>query len=299
MGIFLNVIVNLKNIFSSGADRKAKAIDSERMARVMNPEAVAKREELRQQVFAGRALGEPIGKYVPKTVQDPKGPLAMHLTASERMKIWLSLQKPEVVDAVAQSLNWDEAEEVILWLLKRKKTDAATALKLFMKSEPAYYAIDGVTLRDGDFAKDVIDAFSSNWTTGQYAKGNVGYDPAEPKYTRDQLIEIYGRPEVKNSFGDVETFNGLTVIKEIEHIELDKRSAGKLPWPPLLNLRGPFTGPKPLEAIEYFKNDREGLFTLRFLLAGLGTWFTGDEFDEADYKKWLLVNGFGDEAEQL
>jgi hypothetical protein len=298
MGLFSDLIAKIKGKSSSTANDKAQTIDPARMARIMNPTAVAKRDELLNQAIDGMAVGQPIGTFVPKVKKDPEGPLALHLSPAERMKIWLSKQTPEVVDAVAQSLNWDQAEEVILWLLKRKDTDAATAVKLFIKSQSAYYCLDDVRPPKG-FAKDVIDAFSSNWIARAYTLGNVGYDPAEPKYTRDQLIQIYKVPEVKNSYGDVETFNGLTDIKELELFELEKRSAGKMPWPPLLGLRGPFTGPKPKEAFEYFKNDREGLFTLRFLLGGLGTWFSGDEFNDADYKKWLFVNGFEDEVERL
>jgi hypothetical protein len=302
MSFFSDLIAKLFGKSSPGTNDTTQGIDPARIARVMNPAAVAKRDELLHQVFDGRAVGQPIGTYVPKAKQDPKGPLALHLTPAERMKIWLSQQKSEVIDAVSQSLNWDEAEEVILWLLKRKKTDAATAVKLFMKSEPAYYAIDGVTLDEGDFAKDVIDAFSSNWIAGHYARGTVGYDPSKPTYSNDDLIKIYGSTEVKDQSGKIIDFSSISDLRNIEELqrkEVEKRASGKLPWPPLHGLEGPFEGPEPKEASEYFKNDREGLFTLRFLMAGLGTWFVGDEFDEADYKKWMFVNGFVDEAERL
>jgi hypothetical protein len=299
MGFFSELITKLK---SKWANDKAHAIDSARMARVMNPAAVAKRDELLHQVFDGMGVAQPIGTFVPKAKQDPKGPLALHLTPAERMKIWLSKQKPEVVDAVSKSLNWDQAEEVILWILKRPKTDAATAVKLFMLSQPACYAIDGVTLDEGDFAKDVIDAFSANWTAGKYGRGSVGYDPSKPIYSNDDLIKIYGSTEVKDQSGKIIDFSSISDLRHIEELnrfEVEKRSAGKLPWPPLHGLEGPFDGPEPKEQFEYFKGDREELFTLRFLQAGLGTWSIGDEFDEADYKKWLLVNGFVDEAEAL
>jgi hypothetical protein len=302
MGFFSNLIAKLIGKSSSGANDIAHTIDPERMARVMSPAAVAKRDELLHQVFDGMVAAQPTGTFVPKSKQDPKGPLALHLTPAERMKIWLSKQKPEVVDAVSKSLNWDQAEEVILWVLMQEKTDAATAVKLFMLSQPAYYAIDGVTLDEGDFAKDVIDAFSSNWNAGKYARGNVGYDPSKPIYSNDDLIKIYGTTEVKDKSGkiiDFSAINDLKDIEELKRIETEKRSLGKLPWPPLNGLEGPFAGPEPKEPFEYFKGDREGLFTLRFLLAGLGSWSVGDEFDEADYKKWLFVNGFVDEVERL
>jgi Domain of unknown function (DUF4274) len=261
----------------------------------------AANEKLRQRMFSAMAEAQSNTSNSPTIAYRKDAALSLHLTPAERMINWLSRQNPEVVDAVSKSLNWDQAEEVILWILRQPKTDAATAVKLFMLSEPAYYAIDDVRPPQG-FTKNVIDAFSSNWIAGKYGRGHVGYDPKKPKYSNDDLIKMYGTTEVKAKNGNIIDFSAINDLKDIEdlkRIEVEKRSSGKLPWPPMHGLEGPFDGPEPKETFEYFKGDREGLFTLRLLLGGLGTWSIGEEFDEAEYKKWLLANGFVDQAENL
>jgi hypothetical protein len=200
------------------------------------------------------------------------GPLSMHLSPTERMMEWLKLQKPEVVDAVASQLNWDQSEEVILWLLNQPTTDAATAVKLFMMSQPSYYAIDDADPVDG-VAKEVIDTFAANWLAGGYARGTVGYDPAE----------------IKLRIGGVD-FSDIADINELADIEVKKRASGRLPWPPLHGLAGPFMGPKPKEIEEYFADDQHELFTVRFLLGGLGTWLHEPSWDK-DYGLWLSQHG--------
>jgi hypothetical protein len=228
-------------------------------------------------INAGRALrvlGKPQTKFgeVRAVSSEHQGPLSKHLSPAERMIEWLKLQKPDVVDAVAVQLNWDQAEDVILWLLKQPTTDAATAVKLFMMSEPSYYAIDDADPIHG-VAKEVIDTFSANWIAGRYARGTVGYDPKE----------------IKVRIGDVD-ISDIADLNELADIEVQKRASGSLPWPPLHGLVGPFMGPKPKEIEEYFADDQHELFTVRFLLGGLGTWLHEPSWDK-DYGRWLSAHG--------
>jgi Domain of unknown function (DUF4274) len=304
MGFLSDLVARLKGKSSSLTNDQAPLIDPARVSRVLNETNSRQKtsDALLGKLFEANAAAHPVGVYVKPSVKDPRGPLSLHLNPAERMTIWLSKQRPEIVDAVAQQLNWDQAEEVILWVLKNKKTDAATAVKLFMKSEPAYYAIDGVRPPDG-YIKQIMDAFSSNWIAGQYARGTVGYDPAKPTYSKDDLLKIYGTTEVKDKSGKAIDFSAISDLRSIEELnraEREKRSSGKLPWPPLSGLEGPFAGPEPKQDIsEYFMHDQEGYFTLRLLLGGLGTWIMDTDIKEDDYKKWLLANGFVDEAENI
>lgn len=291
MGLFSDLFARLKGKSATSVNEQSQSIDPTRISRMLNNTTgnPKPRDKLLEKLLDANTAAFPIGSYVKPSIKDPNGPLALHLTPVERMKIWLSNQKPEVVDVVAQELNWDQAEEVILWILGNKKTDVATAVKLFMKSEPAYYAMKGVELRD--FAKDVIETFSANWDAGNYVRGTVGYDPRKPSP---------GSIEIKDKNGNIIDTSDFFFIDEFNRAQLDQRSSGALPWPFLQGLEGPFVGPEPKgDVSEYFKNDREGYFTLRFLLGGLGTWIMDDEIDDEDYKKWLFVNGFIDEAENI
>lgn len=279
MGLLSDLIARLVGKSSPSRDVALRSIDPSRISQVLNSSTGNKSqtENLIEKIFDAKAAAYPVGEYVRPAVQDQNGPLALHLTPTKRMQLWLSTQTPELVDAVASQLNWDDAEDVILWILKNTKTDAATALKLFMRSEPAFFS-EGFS-DSGSFAEQVIDTFSTNWTAGKYARGTVGYDPHEV-----------------SPFGTSDIF----FINEFMEIDRNERPSGKLPWPPLQGLAGPFHGPKPKEDIsEYFINDREGYFTLRFLLGGLGSWIMDTEINEEDYKKWLFANGFVDEAESI
>ena len=227
------LIVLALRMARSKSNRKFHSSAPKRVSQVSNsPEKSQNNSaKLLGQLIDAKKVAEPVGTNLPRAMQDSKGPLALHLSPTDRMKRWLSKQKPEVVDAVANWLNWDEAGEVILWLLKRRKTDAATAVKLFMKSEPAWYGLDGVRPVQG-FAKKVIEEFSANWIAGHYARGTVGFDP---------------RDVPPNRTGGIRDYN------EFAGIEPKKRASGQLPWPPLRGREGPFQGPKPKKADEYFK----------------------------------------------
>jgi hypothetical protein len=192
---------------------------------------------------------------------------------TSRMKLWLEKQTAEVVDAVAQSLNWDHAEDVIIWLLQRKKTDVATAVKLFMKSEPSYF-IKNPERHSDSFEVRVYKTFSSNWIAGHYASGTIGYDPSKPTYSNDDIIKIWGSLEVKAQSGELIDFskiNDLRFIEEFEKTQQDLLAKNQFNGPLLRGLRGPFEGPEPKDLGDYFRNDKEGYFTLRSLLGGLGS----------------------------
>lgn len=196
------------------------------------------------------------------------------LSSSQRMINWLKTQPPGVVDAFAQHLNWDRAEEVILWLLAQPTTDAATAVKLFMRAEPAYY-IENMAEKPSDeppeFEQQIIQIFTANWTANRYSRGGVGYDPSEV-----------------SEFGTSDIF----FINELNQTIARLRSTGVYPSPTLRGLAGPFIGPKPRELEMYLKAmDRSELFFVRFLFAGLGTWITDENINEMDFDEWMQKNG--------
>ena len=200
--------------------------------------------------------------------------LLKSLSPAQRMINWLKTQPAEIVDAAAQTLNWSQAEEVVLWLLKQPTTDAATAVKLFMRSEPAFYVEGkaGNPSYDADsFDENVILTFASNWTANRYARGGVGYDPRE-----------------LSEFGTSDMFYISELIETMDQCG----SKGAYPIPNLPGLAGPFQGPRPKQLETYLKERGRGeLFFVRYLYAGLGTWILDDDINEQDFDEWIRMNG--------
>lgn len=226
------------------ASRAASAIHNERIARVLNGATAQIVSSIKQ------------------------------LSPAKRMIHWLGSQPAEVVDAAAQNLNWSQAEEVVLWLLGRPTTDAATAVKLFMRAEPAFYVdqkADNPSCAYTEFDEQVILTFAANWTANRYARGGVGYDPSE--------VSPYGSSDI-------------FFINELNENLAKHRANGIHPLPPLPGLRGPFAGPVPKELEAYFDAlSRDEFFLVRFLFAGLGTWIMDDAISEADFDRWIAKNG--------
>lgn len=196
------------------------------------------------------------------------------LSPAQRMINWLKTQPADVVDATAQHLNWDQAEDVILWLLEQPTTNAATAVKLFMRSEPVCYAdskADDPYYDVDPFVEKVAQTFAANWTASRYARGGVGYDPSD--------VSPYGTSDI-------------FFINELNEALAKHRANGLYPLPALPGLAGPFEGPRPKEFDDYLKAfGRSELFFVRFLFAGLGTWIIDDDINEADFDAWLRTNG--------
>lgn len=204
--------------------------------------------------------------------------LVKSLSPAERMINWLKTQPAEVVDAAAQNLNWDRAEEVVLWLLRQPATDAATAVKLFMRAEPAWYVsskAEDPSYEASEFDENVILSFAANWTANRYARGGVGYDPSE--------VSPYGSSDI-------------FYINELNEDIAKHGANGIRPLPTLPGLAGPFKGPRPKELEAYLKSQgRSELFFVRFLFAGLGTWIFDEEINEEDFDEWMRKNGLSGE----
>lgn len=200
--------------------------------------------------------------------------LVKSLSPAERMINWLKTQPADVVDAAAQNLNWHRAEEVVVWLLQQPTTDAATAVKLFMRAEPACYVCskaEDPSFEADDFDEAVIMTFVANWTAKRYARGGVGYDPSE--------VSPYGSSDI-------------FYINELNDDIAKHAANGIHPLPALPGLAGPFHGPKPRALEVYLKHQgRSELFFVRFLFAGLGTWILDDDISEADFDAWMRHNG--------
>lgn len=193
---------------------------------------------------------------------------------AERMIDWLKTQPAEIVDAAAEILNWDQAEEVVLWLLAQPTTDAATAVKLFMRAEPACYIYtkaENPAHEYTEFDENVILTFAANWTGKRYARGGVAYDPTE--------VSPYGSSDI-------------FFINELNEDMAKLRASGIHLLPQLPGLAGPFKGRKPMEFQDYMDAlGRDEFFLVRFLFAGLGTWITNDGISEADFDAWLAKTG--------
>lgn len=200
------------------------------------------------------------------------------LSPAERMIDWLKKQPADVVDAAAQILNWDQAEAVVLWLLAQPTTDEATAVKLFMRAEPACYVdtkVDDPAYVYTEFDEKVILTFAANWTAKRYARGGVGYDPTE--------VSPYGSSDI-------------FFINELNEIIAKHRANGIHPIPPLPGLAGPFKGRKPKEFENYMDAlSLHELFLVRFLFAGLGTWILDDDISEAEFDEWIAKSGLSAE----
>lgn len=200
------------------------------------------------------------------------------LSPAQRMINWLKTQPADVVDATAEHLNWDQAEEVVLWLLSQPTTDAATAVKLFMRSEPVFYVdskVDDPSYDVDPHVEAVVQTFAANWTANRYARGGVGYDPSD--------VSPYGTRDI-------------FFINELNDALAKHRANGNHPLPLLPGLEGPFQGPRPMDFDVYLSGQgRSELFFVRFLFAGLGTWIMDDSINEADFDAWLHNNGLSSE----
>jgi hypothetical protein len=260
----MSILSRLKGLLGAGSsdtprgNGKSPAIPAERIA-----------QAVRASASPGPA---PVAVAAPRpsarTLQ-----LDLHLHPAERMIKWLAGQPAEIVDAAAQALNWDQAEDVIVWILRQPATDAATAVKLFLRAEPAFYAGENASEPEEPVAA-IIEAFAKNWTASRYARGGVGYDPSEV-----------------SEYGSSDSF----FINEIEDLETQHRASGKIPWPPLRGLKGPFSGPRPRDIADYFKHDKDELFRVRFLLEELGSLIVSDDIDDDDYSAWRNAHGAGEE----
>jgi Domain of unknown function (DUF4274) len=194
-----------------------------------------------------------------------------------RMINWLKTQPACVVDAAALNLNWDRAEEVIIWLLDQSTTDAATAIKLFMRTAPSYYVsrkAQDLAYEASVYTETAIQSFAANWTANRYSQGGVAYDPSEI-----------------TPFGSSDIF----YINELNDLLEKQRSNGVHILPNLSGLEGPFNGDKPKDIDVFLKEKgKSEYFLVRFLFAGLGTWIVDDKIDENDFDNWMRENNLMD-----
>ena len=192
-----------------------------------------------------------------------------HELEQNRMIEWLRLQSPSIVDAAARELNWDFANDVLVWVLDQRTTDAATAARLFYMGEPSFYVptkrADGSLIIE-KLDDDIIKTFVVNWSKDFYARGNISFKP------REEFEHI---------------------VKELSEGEAEFRASGMIPWAPLMGIEGPFKGKKSKQLLEYFKTDRETEYRIRALFEDLGTWFDGMDEKNAAYRDWRKTNGFG------
>lgn len=120
--------------------------------------------------------------------------LVRSASPAQRMIDWIKTLPTDVAHAAAEHLNWDQAGEVILWLVDQPTTDAATAVKLFLRAEPAFYVefkAEDPDYEYEEFAERIILTFAANWTAGRYTHGGVGYDPSE--------VSPYGSSDIFSS----------------------------------------------------------------------------------------------------
>ena len=247
---FRDATSKLPGVAPAGPQR-APVVDAERVRRVVRPGSAA------SPVSDLRALNA--------------------LSPAERMIGWLKTQSPQVVDVAAEVLNWDRAQDVILWLLAQPTTQAATAVKLFMRAEPAYYVSQKAkdpAYRADEAVEAVIQTFAAHWTADRYARGGVGYDPS--------VVTPYGSSDV-------------FYINELNQMMAELEARGVHPLPPLPGLAGPFDGPQPKPLDDYLAAMTQNeLFLLRYLFAGLGTWLADENIREADFDAWRLRSGLAD-----
>jgi hypothetical protein len=193
---------------------------------------------------------------------------------NERMINWL-LDKPAIIlHAAASSLNWGFAGSSILWIVSQKKTDYATAAKLFLLSCPsnAFPTQHGSELIPANSIFDsgvvIRSTISGRWNTKNYSEGQVEYD-------------------VKKS-----DQHGL--LLELMDGERQFRSSALLPWESLIGIEGPFHGEQPKPILDYVRHSKEDYFRVTALFQDLGS-----NFGEIDVKvdpqfiAWRIESGFG------
>ena len=111
------------------------------------------------------------------------------------MIAWLQSRSPEDWHFVGDLLNWDNAMNVIQWILDQKTCDKATAAMMFWKSSPDYYlqfpnreaAVTHAPVDGFDFTKQLLE----RWTSGFYHRSRIAFAPLP------HLVEIYRRTEAQ------------------------------------------------------------------------------------------------------
>ena len=88
---------------------------------------------------------------------------------------WLSDKTPDIWFDVTQSLNWDNSERVLDWIVSQPMCDRANAAWVFWRCEPSYYAgnPERATITSDGF--DLMRKILRNWKSGFYRRGELAW----------------------------------------------------------------------------------------------------------------------------
>ncbi|TFI56369.1 DUF4274 domain-containing protein [Sphingomonas parva] len=141
-------------------------------------------------MFGGRAPA-PTAATAPDPIP-AVAPEAYAAFGEEELLAWLQQRGPDDWHRSACSWNWDQDFAPLLWIIRQPECDAGTAITLFARGEPSYYAQfeTMAALEAGagymmDTVRFLIE-ICERWAAGQYQ--HYGFRPdALPHLTPNSL----------------------------------------------------------------------------------------------------------------
>ena len=104
-----------------------------------------------------------------------------------RLLAWLKTRGPDDWHRCACSWNWDQPFEILHWIIRQPRCDAGTAVTLFARGEPSYYAqfktLAEIEAKAGWAMETVrfLIEICERWQAGRYAAW---------RFRPDQLPEL-------------------------------------------------------------------------------------------------------------
>ncbi len=93
---------------------------------------------------------------------------------AQAMIDWLSDKEPDVWFDVTTSLNWDNSERVLAWIVSQPQCDKANAALVLWGCDPEYYARNSATAKSSDGFR-LLDMVLRNWKSGFYTRGELAW----------------------------------------------------------------------------------------------------------------------------
>ena len=99
---------------------------------------------------------------------------------------WLSDKDPDVWFDVTTSLNWDNSERVLAWIVSQPQCDRANAALVFWGCDPEYYARNSADAKPSSDGFRLLDMVLRNWKSGFYTRAQLGWseDHQQARYRK-------------------------------------------------------------------------------------------------------------------
>ncbi len=98
-----------------------------------------------------------------------------------KLAAWLRSASPDEWHTMASGWNWDNGAEPLIWIARQPDCDKATALLIYWRFEPSYYAAENFIPPDKDSAWQTLDAatvlhIAARWRAGFYRRAEIQWE---------------------------------------------------------------------------------------------------------------------------